>query len=335
MTPEQQQAVVRLASKLLGVAFGSRLLIPTPLYHSSPNAAGLFATQLGALVVLQPRFDPEELLALVDRHGITTMVVVPTMLVRLLKLPVEIRARYDLSSLQHVSHTAAPCPTDVKRQIIEWWGPVLNEHYGSTETGAVTYCTSQEWLAHPGSVGKAVDQAVVKVLDDHGDEQPPGVPGEIFVRLASISDFTYDKEEERRGEVELRGLVTCGDVGYLDEDGFLYLCDRKRDMIIVGGSNVYPAEIEAVLLGMTGVLDCAVFGIPHESLGEVVAAAVQLVPGTAVDADDVKSFLAGRLPSFKIPRLVEFYDQLPREDSGKIFKRHLRDPHWEAVGRHI
>jgi long-chain acyl-CoA synthetase len=335
MMSDQQQAAVSLTSKLLGVVPGARLLITAPLYHSSANAAALFAVQMGALVVLQPRFGPEEMLALVERHHITAMTLVPTMLVRLLKLPAETRARYDLQSLVHVSHTAAPCPPDVKRQIIEWWGPVINEYYGSTETGAVTFCTSEEWLAHPGTVGKALDHAVIRVLDNDRDEQPFGVPGEIFVRLTSFSDFTYDKDDQRRRDIEVRGLVTCGDVGYLDEDGYLYLCDRKTDMVIVGGSNVYPAEIEAVLLAMPEVQDGAVFGIPDETLGEVVAAAVQLMPGAAVDADAVRSFLAGRLPSFKVPRLVEFHDMLPREDTGKVLKRRLREPHWESVGRQI
>ena len=332
---EQQEAVVRLTSKLLGVAPGARMLITAPLYHSSANAAALMAVQMGALAVLQPRFDPEELLALVERHRITTMTVVPTMLVRLLKLPAETRSRYDLQSLVHVSHTAAPCPPDVKRQIIDWWGPVINEYYGSTETGAVTFCTSHEWLAHPGTVGKALDHAVVRVLDDDRNEQPSGVPGEIFVRLTSFSDFTYDKEEQRRLDIEVHGLVTCGDVGFLDDDGYLYLCDRKTDMIIVGGSNVYPAEIESVLLDMPEVQDGAVFGIPDETLGEVVAAAVQLLPGATADADAVRSYLAGRLPSFKIPRVVDFHEALPREDTGKVLKRCLREPYWESAGRQI
>jgi long-chain acyl-CoA synthetase len=335
LTSEQQRAVVGLTTTLLGVAPGKRLLITAPLYHSSANAAALMAIQMGAVVVLQPRFDPEDMLALVERHHITTMTVVPTMLVRLLKLPAQTRARYDLQSLEHVSHTAAPCPPDVKRQIIDWWGPVLNEYYGSTETGAVTFCTSQEWLAHPGTVGKALDHALVRILDDDRNEQPPGVPGEIFVRLSSFSDFTYDKEDERRRDIEVQGLLTCGDVGYLDEAGYLYLCDRKTDMVIVGGSNVYPAEIEAVLLDMPEVQDGAVFGIPDEALGEVVAAAVQLVPGAAADADAVKSFLARRLPSFKVPRVVKFHDELPREDTGKVFKRRLREPYWESAGRRI
>jgi long-chain acyl-CoA synthetase len=335
LTSEQQQAVVGLTTRLLGVAPGARLLITAPMYHSSANAAALMAAQMGALVVLQPRFDPEEMLALVERHRITTMTVVPTMLVRLLKLPAETRARYDLRSLKHVSHTAAPCPPAVKRQVIDWWGPVINEYYGSTETGAVTFCTSEQWLTHPGTVGKVLDHALVRVLDDDRNEQPPGVPGEIFVRLSSFSDFTYDKEDERRRDIEVAGLLTCGDIGYLDTDGYLYLCDRKTDMVIVGGSNVYPAEIEAVLLEMAEVEDGAVFGIPDETLGEVVAAAVQLVPGAAADADAVTSFLAGRFPSYKVPRVVQFHDQLPREDTGKVFKRRLREPYWKGLDRRI
>jgi long-chain acyl-CoA synthetase len=324
-TPEQMQAMAQLAARLLGVTPGGTVLIPLPLYHAAPNAASLFAVQAGASLVFQPRFDAEEMLALIERHRVTSLVAVPTMFVKLLKLSDDDRARYDLSSLQHVSHTAAPCPPDVKRRMIEWWGPIISEYYGATETGAVTACDSAEWLAHPGTVGRPVPGAIVKVLDEEGRERPAGEVGEIYARLTTFSDFTYDKQDDRRQEIDRQGLVTIGDIGYLDDDGFLHLCDRKNDMVIFGGTNVYPAEIEAVLFEMPDVEDCAVFGIPDEDYGEVIAAAVQLVPGGSLTGPDVIAYLRERVASYKVPRVVEIRDDLPREASGKIFKRRLRD----------
>ena len=324
-TPEQMQAMAQLAARLLGVAPGGRVLIPLPLYHAAPNAASLFAVQAGAGLVLQPRFDAEELLALIERHRITSLVAVPTMFVRLLKLGDDVRQRYDLSSLENVSHTAAPCPPNVKRRMIEWWGPIINEYYGATETGAVTFCDSEEWLAHPGTVGRAVPGAIVKVLDEAGSEVPIRETGEIYVRLTTFSDFTYAKQDDRRHEIDRSGLVTIGDVGYFDEDGFLFLCDRKSDMVIFGGTNVYPAEIEAVLFEMPDVEDCAVFGIPDEDYGEVIAAAVQPVDGKTLSEADVIAYLGPRVASYKMPRVVEIRADLPREATGKIFKRRLRD----------
>jgi long-chain acyl-CoA synthetase len=279
---------------------------------------------------LQPRFDPEAFLALVEQHRISCTQLVPTMFVRLLKLPDAVRNKYDLSSLEHVAHTAAPCPPDVKRAMIEWWGPVLYEHYGATETGSVTLCSSEEWLAHPGTVGRPVDDAIVKVLDDRGQEVPIGAIGDIYVRLNILSDFTYEKDEERRREIDSCGLVTVGDIGYLDEDGFLFLCDRKSDVVIVGGSNVYPAEVEAVLYQMPGVQDCAVFGVPDLDYGEALTAVVQLDPDATASADEVRTFLRTRVNHYKVPRFIEFRNQLPREDSGKLFKRRLRDEYLSA-----
>jgi long-chain acyl-CoA synthetase len=335
-TPEQMQATAQLAATLLGVAPGGRVLVPLPLYHAAPNAAALFAVHAGASLVLQPRFDAEELLALIERHRITSLVAVPTMFVRLLKLADSVRQRYDLTSLQHVSHTAAPCPPDVKRRMIQWWGPIICEYYGATETGAVTFCDSAEWLAHPGTVGRAVPGAIVKVLDEAGSEVPTCETGEIYARLTTFSDFTYAKQDDRRREIDRAGLVTIGDVGYLDEDDFLFLCDRKSDMVIFGGTNVYPAEIEAVLFDMPDVEDCAVFGIPDENYGEVIAAAVQPVDGATLSEAAVIAYLIPRLASYKVPRVVEIRGDLPREASGKIFKRRLRDQYktpTDQVGR--
>jgi long-chain acyl-CoA synthetase len=261
--------------------------------------------------------------------------MVPTMFVRLNRLPEEVKRRYDLSSLKRIIHGAAPCPPDVKRAIIEWWGPVVCEYYGSTEVGTVTFCTSEEWLAHPGTVGRAVPTATVKVLDEQGRELPPHEPGEVYARLWSHTDFTYQNRDEDRRAIERDGLLTSGDIGYLDEDGFLYLCDRRRDMVISGGVNIYPAEIEYVLIAMPGVRDCAVFGIPDEEFGEALAAAVEPDGTRPLDQAAVRAFLSERIARYKVPKLVLFDPALPREESGKIFKRRLRDPFWADAGRRI
>jgi long-chain acyl-CoA synthetase len=212
---------------------------------------------------------------------------------------------------------------------------VIHEYYGATESGAVVHCDSHDWLANPGTVGKAADNCTVKILDAEGREVPTGGIGEVYIRNRNFPDFTYNNMDAKRREIERDGLITAGDIGYLNERGFLFLCDRAKDMIISGGVNIYPAEIEAVLHGMPGVQDCAVFGIPDEEYGEAVAAVVEPRSGTTLDAAAVRDFLRQRIAGYKLPRLVEFKRDLPREDSGKIFKRKLRDPYWENAGRRI
>jgi long-chain acyl-CoA synthetase len=285
-------------------------------------------------LVLEDRFEPEELLALVERHAITSLYLVPTMFVRLLRLPREVRDRYDLTSLRNVSHTAAPCPPDVKRAMIEGLGPIVTEFYGSTEVGLIAGCNSEEWLAHPGTVGRPLATCTIHILDENGPVAP-GEVGEIFMRAGGLSDFTYESRPQSRAEVERSGLITCGDLGYFDEDGYLYVCDRVRDMIICGGVNIYPIEIEACLLQLDGVADCAVFGIPDPEYGEAIAAAIQLVPGSSLSVDAIQAHVRAHLAAFKIPGVVEFHESLPREDSGKMFKRKLRAPYWEQAGRSI
>ncbi len=334
-TPEQLVHIDAMRRQIYGMKPGIRALLPGPLYHSAPNGFGLRAARIGERLVLMPRFDPEELPRLVERHRIDTLLMVPTMFVRLLKLPEATRRRYDLSSLTFVIHAAAPCPVEVKRAMIDWWGPIINEFYGGTESGAISFCTSAEWLAHPGTVGRLVEGATVRILDDDGAPCPTGVPGEVFMRLAYYPDFTYQGQPEKRREIERDGLITLGDVGYLDAENYLYLCDRKRDMAIIGGTNVYPAEIEAVLVGMTGVRDCAVFGIPDAEYGEVLMAVVEPQPGAALDAAQIEVYLRRYFTGFKLPRRIEIAADLPREDSGKIFKRRLRAPYWEKAGRSI
>ena len=310
-------------------------LIPGPLYHATPNAWITSLFGLGANVIVERRFDPEALLRRIEAFRVTHVLTVPTMLVRLLRLPQAVKERYDLSSLAFVSHGAAPCPPQVKRDCIAWLGPILHEHYGGTETGAVTACTSAEWLARPGTVGRALDGVRLAILDEGGQPLPPGSVGLVHARNPALSDFVYHRDPEKRARAERNGLIGIGDIGYLDEDGFLHLCARSGDVVISGGVNIYPAEIEAELMKAPGVADCAVFGIPDEEFGESLCACVQPLDGAVLATDELRAFLRQRLAGFKVPKRFEFLPALPREDSGKIFKRALRDPHWAGRQRSI
>jgi long-chain acyl-CoA synthetase len=333
--PEQMQLGQRIGAKIYGFGPEARAVMTGPMYHIAPNTFALAIAALGDRLVLQPKFDPVDLLQLIEEHAITTLNVVPTMFVRLLRLPKDEREQYDLSSLTHAVHNAAPCPPDAKREMIEWWGPVIWELYGGTESGPATACSSEEWLAHPGTVGRAVEGSTIKILDDQGNALPPGEVGEVFVRSSTNSEFTYHGREAERAEIEKDGLITLGDMGYLDEDGFLFLCDRKRDMVISGGVNIYPAEIEAALIGVEGVADCAVFGVPDQEFGESLLAVVERAPDSTITAEFVRSELLGRLARYKVPKRIEFRADLPREDTGKIYKRKLRDPYWKDANNSI
>ena len=306
-----------------------------PMYHSAPNAYGLVAARMGAKVILQARFDAENLLKLIEAERITHIHMVPIMFNRLIKLPDAVRARYDLSSLVDVVHAAAPCPAPIKRAMIDWWGPVISEYYGSTETGAVVHCTASEWLAHPGTVGKAFPEADVRVIDASGNSLPAGEIGEVVAQVRAMADFTYHGDDQKRRDAQKGGLIAPGDIGYFDDDGFLYLCDRAKDMIISGGVNIYPAEIEAELHKMPGVADCGVFGIPDEEYGEAICAAVQPSSGFDLTEAGVRAFLREHIAGYKVPKRVDFHALLPREDSGKIFKRKLREPYWQGLDRRI
>ncbi|ANK83190.1 MAG: long-chain fatty acid--CoA ligase [Rhizobiales bacterium NRL2] len=311
-----------------------RTVMTGPMYHSAPNAYGLAAARNGAFIYLQARFDAEDLLRIVQDYRITHMHVVPTMFVRLLRLPEEVRAKYDVSSLVHVIHGAAPCPPEAKRRMIEWWGPVIYEYYGSTENGLVTVVTSKMATEKPGTVGKPISSNHIRILDDDHNDLPPGEIGEVYIWRPNRTDFTYNKRDDARREIDVEGFLTNGDMGWLDEDGCLFLADRKNDMVISGGVNIYPAEIEKALVGMPGVKDCAVFGIPDAEFGEALAAHVERAD-PSVGEDAVKRYLAQHVARYKIPRTIVFADSLPREDSGKIFKRKLREPYWEGMPRRI
>jgi long-chain acyl-CoA synthetase len=333
-TPEQAAAYVQMIARVYGLVPGVRALVAGPLYHASPNAYGRQALPNADIVVLQSKFDPEETLAAIQEHRITHAVMVPTMFVRLLKLPPEVRARYDASSIRWVTHTGAPCPAEVKRQLMDWWGPVVYETYGGSEVGTATLATPEDALAYPGSVGVPTPGTRLAFYDEEGQRLPDGEIGEIYMRVPCYADFTYLNNPEKRAGVERDGLISVGDVGYL-KDGHLYLCDRRSDMVISAGTNIYPAEIEMTLLQCPGVQDCAVFGIPDEEFGESLAAAVQLLPGATLSAHQIRDYLGARLAKYKVPRRVDFHAALPRQDSGKIFKRQLRDPFWDSAGRRI
>ncbi len=333
---EQRRARVSgLIEDLFQLVEGERTLIPAPMYHTAPNVYALASAVRGLDMTIMKGFDGEEFLRLVEAHRVTVVQMVPTMFVRMLALPQEVRERYDVSSLRWIVHAAAPCPPDVKRAMIEWLGPIVVEYYGGTETGPVTFCTSEEWLEHPGTVGHALPEATVKIFDGSGEELPPGQSGEVYMWHSAWPDFTYEGDDDKRRAMERDGLVSCGDIGYLDGDGYLYLNDRASDMVISGGVNIYPAEIEACLLSLPGVRDCAVFGIPDEEFGEALAAHVEPHEGTSLSEQDVREHVRERLASYKTPRVVEFSGSLPREDSGKIFKRRLRDPYWQGRERAI
>jgi long-chain acyl-CoA synthetase len=334
-TPEQRASAERMRAMIYGLRPGARALLPGPLYHSAPNSFGLRAGRLGGALVLMPRFEPEEFLRLVEAERIDTIFMVPTMFIRLMKLPEAVRGKYDMSSLYHVIHAAAPCPADVKRAMIEWWGPVIYEFYGSTESGAVTFANSEDALKRPGTVGKIAPGAELRFVGEDGRVLPQGEIGEIYSKIDGNPDFTYHNKPEKRAEIDRDGFITSGDVGYIDQDGYVFICDRKRDMVISGGVNIYPAEIEAALHAVPGVHDCAVFGIPDEEFGEALMAVVEPQAGVTLDIADIRERLRTSLADYKVPKHVEIQANLPREDSGKIFKRRLRDPYWERAGRRI
>ncbi|MEJ3746755.1 acyl-CoA synthetase [Actinomycetes bacterium KLBMP 9797] len=303
-------------------------LCGSPLYHTAVlNFAGI-SIQFGHTVVLMDRWDAAEMLRLVERHRVTHSHMVPTQFRRLLALPDDVRAAHDLSSMRVMIHGAAPCPQEVKRRMLDWWGPVVVEYYAASEGGG-TLITAREWLERPGSVGRAWPGSRVRVLDDNGDDVPTGEPGQVYLQMGAAG-FEYHGDQEKTRAAWREGMFTVGDIGYLDDDGYLYLCDRRGDLIISGGVNIYPAEIESELSCHPKVDDVAVFGIPHPEWGEEVKAVVQPVAGVAPGPEltaELLDFLDGRLARFKLPRSVDYADELPRDPNGKLYKRHLRAPY--------
>uniref|UniRef100_A0A2A4YZP4 3-methylmercaptopropionyl-CoA ligase n=1 Tax=OCS116 cluster bacterium TaxID=2030921 RepID=A0A2A4YZP4_9PROT len=327
MAPDLLARNIEVFRKTYGLAPDVRALMVTPLYHASPNGFARYTAINGELLVLLPRFDAEDFLRQIEKYKINTITVVPTIFIKLLKLPKEVRDRYDTSSLKWVSHTASACPVEVKQEMIKWWGPILHEVYGGTETGIALHCTSEEWLRKPGTVGHCIKGCEIRIYSETGQILPVGTSGEIFVKNTAYADFTYINLPEERAAVDRDGFVSIGDIGYLDDDGYLFISDRKRDMVIFGGTNIYPAEIESALILHEKIADCAVIGIPDDEFGEVVAAYIKPVEGVVVTEEDLNLFLAEKIAKYKIPRSYIFVNNLPREESGKLMKRKLRDLH--------
>ncbi len=323
---------VDIQGKLYGVTEDAVYLSPAPLYHSAPLRFNMGILKKGGTSIVMERFDAENALALIERYQASHSQWVPTMFVRMLKLPDETRGKYDLSSMKCAVHAAAPCPVEVKQQMIDWWGPVLHEYYAGTEGNGFCAINSEDWLSHRGSVGRALF-GIVHILDENGAEQPTGTAGAIY--FADGPEFTYHNDPERTAESRNeRGWSTLGDVGYQDEEGYLYLTDRQSFMIISGGVNIYPQEIENLLVGHPKIMDVAVVGVPDTEFGEAVKAVVQPIdPNQAGPAleEEILAFSREHLSHIKCPRSVDFDAQLPRHDNGKLYKRLIKDRYW---GRH-
>ncbi len=336
---ESTTGVASLVSLLFGGSADTRYLSPAPLYHAAPLRFCLAINALGGTTVVMERFDPEEFIGLIDEHKITFSQCVPTMFVRMLKLPEETRERYDISSLEAVVHAAAPCPVDVKHRLIDWWGPVVHEYYAGTEGNGFVYCNSEQWLARPGTVGSALI-GVLHIVDDDGNEVPVGEEGVVY--FEGGGDFEYHGDAEKTADSRhASGWSTLGDVGRLDEDGFLYLTDRKAYMIITGGVNVYPQETEDILTMHPYIVDVAVIGVPNDDFGEEVKAVVQPVEMPTDDetarriGQELIAYCRERLADVKCPRSVDFREELPRHPTGKLYKRLLRDEYWAGTNRSI
>ncbi len=328
-------ALLALVQGLYQMDENVRYLSPAPLYHSAPLRYNMAVTRLGGTSVIMERFDPEDALRLIDKHRLTHAQFVPTMFVRMLKLPEEVRRKYDVSSLKVAIHAAAPCPVQVKQAMMDWWGPVIHEYYAGTEGNGFCAVGPEEWLAHPGTVGRAL-LGQIHICDDDGQELPPGQVGTVY--FGGGNEFEYhndpDKTQDSRHPKE-KGWSTLGDMGYVDEEGFLYLTDRKTFMIISGGVNIYPQEVENLLVTHPRVADVAVFGVPNEEFGEEVKAVVQPVAWDDAGpelAEELIEFCREHVSHIKCPRSVDFERELPRHPTGKLYKRLLRDRYWEGHG---
>ncbi|HUO90928.1 MAG TPA: acyl-CoA synthetase [Rhizomicrobium sp.] len=320
-----------LITMLYGITPDSIYLSPAPLYHAAPLHYSMTTQRLGCTVVVMEHFDAEESLKAIERHKASASQWVPTMFVRMLKLPLEVRLKYDVSSMKSAIHAAAPIPIEVKRKMIEWWGPVLHEYYAGTEGNGMCYVNSADWLTHPGTVGKSL-LSPVHICDEEGNEVPIGQEGTIY--FASAATFTYHNDPKKTAESrhpKHPEWSTLGDVGRLDEEGYLYLTDRKAFMIISGGVNIYPQEAENLLITHPKVADVAVIGVPNEDFGEEVKAVVQPIDwadATPEFAQELIAFCRQSLSPIKCPRTIDFDPELPRHPTGKLYKRLIRDRYW-------
>ena len=301
----------------------------SPLYHTAVLAFAGASLHIGHPVILMDRWTPESMLGLIDRHRATSSHMVPTQFHRLLALPDDVKDRYDVSSTRSMVHAAAPCPVEIKQRMLDWWGPSIWEYYAATEGGG-TVVSPEQWLAKPGTVGLPWPSSEIRVLDEEGHDVPAGEPGTVYMKLAS-ADFEYFKDQAKTQENRTAGFFTVGDIGYLDTDGYLFLNDRKSDMIISGGVNIYPAEIEGAFLTHPKVADAAVFGIPHADWGEEIKAVVEPAAGIETGEElsgELLAHLRERIASFKVPKSIDYVAELPRDPNGKLYKRKLRDPYW-------
>ncbi|WP_238422357.1 acyl-CoA synthetase [Gordonia sp. 'Campus'] len=332
---EVPDAYTAIFAPMYGYDESAVYLSPAPLYHAAPLRYCGMTNSVGGTVVMMDRFDPEAALAAIEKYKVTHSQWVPTMFIRMLKLPDDVRTKYDVSSLKIAVHAAAPCPVEVKRAMIEWWGPVIHEYYASTEAAGATFIGPQEALDHPGSVGKPL-LGVVHICDEDGKELPTGEVGQVFFEREDVA-FQYHNDPEKTRSAqhpEHENWSTTGDVGYVDEEGYLYLTDRKAFMIISGGVNIYPQEAENVLINHPAVFDVAVIGVPDADLGEVAKACVQLAEGqepTDELAEDLITFSKDNIAAYKAPRSVDFVDELPRTPTGKLVKGDLRKKYWPAT----
>ena len=333
MVTEGQPAARQEAMQIYGFSADSVYLSPAPLYHAAPLGFCLHTQFEGGTVVVMDKFDPLEALRMIDRWRVTHSQWVPTMFVRMLKLSDQERARHDLSSHRVAIHAAAPCPVEVKKRMIDWWGPILHEYYASSEGGGSTWIDSADWLAHPGSVGRAKSGAL-RICASDGSELPPGEPGLVYFERDQLA-FTYHRAPEKTRDAQHPqhpNWTTVGDIGWVDPDGYLYLTDRQSFMIISGGVNIYPRAVEDALALHPKVFDVAVIGVPHPELGEEVKAVVQPPPGIAPSdalAEELIAFLRDKVGRHMLPRSVDFVDELPRLPTGKLRKFELRERYWK------
>jgi long-chain acyl-CoA synthetase len=316
-----------LSKSLMQLTANDRFYVAAPVYHSAPNTLSLCSLAASDVdIYISTKFDPEHFLAAIDQYKITHIYIVPTMMIRLLKLPKSVREQYDLNSLKYALSTGSACPADIKTAMIDWFGPIFYESYGASEIGFMTLISSSEALQKPGSVGKVVPGGTIKILDENKQELGPHQSGLIYVDLPMFGKFDYTNFDGDSSEYTYQNYTSVGDIGFLDNDGYLFINDRQKDMIISGGANIFPLEIESVLIQMGDIVDCAIFGTPHPEFGEMVVAAVQCQPTTNITLEQMHEFLDGKLARFKFPRKLDIHHKLPREDSGKIFKQKLRTP---------
>ncbi|MCT7657140.1 fatty-acid--CoA ligase FadD4 [Mycobacterium deserti] len=333
VSPAEAPNLLTPLMNAVGITGEAVYLSPAPLYHTAPGFWSMAVQSLGGTVVVMERFDPESALDCIQRYRVTHGQFVPAMFVRMLKMPLAVRDSYDVSSLQRVVHAAAPCPVDIKRQMIDWWGPIIDEYYASSEAAGASFIRADEWLTHPGSVGRPL-VGIPHIVGEDGEELPPGMVGEIYFDGGYSFEYLRDRAKTEAAR-DSHGWVTVGDIGYLDDDGFLFLTDRRHHMIISGGVNIYPQEAEDLLVTHPKVLDAAVFGVPDDEMGQAVKGVVQTVDqadATRAFGDDLLVWLRERMAHYKCPRSISFEVALPRTDTGKLVKRELVEKYSSSPG---